>query len=111
MHTIDIPIDIHESATEVVVVMPLGGVVKDSVKVILEDHDEMIIRGERVAPAFKPTLVPQKEQCYRGQFQRSVKLPKGIYRYQIQSELTPDNILIITLPKVIEVETIPVTIK
>ena len=48
---VEIPTDIRESPQEIVVIMPLGGVKKSSLKVVLQGQN-LIIQGRREAPKF-----------------------------------------------------------
>ena len=61
---VTIPIDIYDATTEMVVIFPLGGVLKDSITI---DCDEGVLHvtGRREKPILKTTLIPTKEQCFR----------------------------------------------
>lgn len=107
---IEIPVDIYDSATEFVVVMPLGGVEKSSVQLTLE-QTQLTISGFRKKPTLKEILLPVAEECYRGSFTKNVELPANSYFNKIHSELTPDNILLVIVPKVIIPEKIMVHIQ
>lgn len=107
---IDIPVDIYDSATEFVVVMPLGGVEKSSVHLSLE-QTKLTISGTRKKPPIKETLLSITEECYRGTFTKQIDLPANSYFNNIHSELTTDNILFVIVPKVIIPEKIVVHIQ
>ncbi len=96
---IDIPIDVYNSPTEFVLVMPLGWVDKASISLRLENNF-LTIAWRRVSPSFKETLIPKIQWCFWWPFTKRVELPTNSYFNNIQSELTPENILIITVPKV-----------
>ena len=64
MSDVRVPIDIYESAMELVIIMPLGGVVKKSVDLSLQGQT-LLIRGERVKPKLKSSLVAYQERCFR----------------------------------------------
>jgi len=93
-----IPYDIYESENEIVVIMPLWGVKKESIDVSLEKNILHIV-WKRIKPELKDNLVAQKEDCYRGDFQAQIQLPLTIYFDKIKVSLTQENILLITVPK------------
>jgi len=94
----NIPYDIYESDQEIVVVVPLWGVKPESIDVYLEKN-VLKINGTRTKPALKENLVPQKEDCYWGDFTAEIQLPLTVYFDQIQPQLTKENILLVTVPK------------
>lgn len=96
--TTKIPYDVYESESEIVIIMPLWGVKKDSIQVSLEKNI-LNISWKRIKPELKDNLVPQKEDCYWWEFQTQVQLPLTIYFDKIKAKLTPENILLITVPK------------
>lgn len=59
-----IPYDIYESPQEIVIMLPLGGVKKESLKLNIKDY-RLVITGERIKPKLKEHLIPLKEECYR----------------------------------------------
>jgi HSP20 family molecular chaperone IbpA len=59
-----IPYDMYESPQEVIIVLPLGGVKKDSLEVKIEEY-RILIRGEREKPTIKESFLPIQEECYR----------------------------------------------
>ena len=93
-----IPYDIYESENEIVVIVPLGWVNKESIDVKLEKNF-LTISGKRVKPQLKDDLVPQKEDCYWGEFTAKIQLPLTVYFDKIKAILNKENILIITIPK------------
>ncbi len=94
-----IPKDIYVSDDEMVVVVPLWGVKKDSLDIVLED-DKLIISGYRQKPVLKDNLVLSLEECYWWDFSLQIDLPSDVYYDKIYSKLTPENILIIIIPKI-----------
>lgn len=105
--SIDIPVDVHESLHELIVIVPLGGVEKSSVHITLQES-KLLISGVRVRPDLKEWVAQTLDECYRGNFQREVRLPSNIYYDKIQSTLTRENILIVTVPKILIPETVDV---
>ena len=63
MNTPTIPYDMYESPQEVIIVLPLGGVKKESVEVKIEDY-RILIKGERNRPKLKENCLPIQEECY-----------------------------------------------
>lgn len=90
--------DIYESPREIVIVVPLGGVDKKSVELFFDDF-QLMLKWVRVKPQLKEDLIIQQDECYRGEFTQTVQLPPYVYFDRIHSEISADNILIITVPK------------
>lgn len=107
-----IPYDVYESDLEIVVILPLGGVNKESISVSL-DKNILLVSGVRKRPELKDDLVAQKQDCYWWEFTAEIQLPLTVYFDKIKPVLTKENILIVTIPKYklpenlkLEVETI-----
>ncbi|MDR2416232.1 MAG: Hsp20 family protein [Candidatus Peribacteria bacterium] len=64
MSTPTIPYDMYESPQEVVIILPLGGVKKESVEVKIEDY-RILVGGTRQQPQVKESCIPIQEECYR----------------------------------------------
>lgn len=95
-----IPYDIYESETEIVIIMPLGWVNKESITVKLE-KTSLKIEWKRIKPELKDDLVNKKADCYWWDFQADIELPLTIYFEKIKVNLSTENILLITVPKYI----------
>lgn len=108
--TLHIPYDIYESPQEVVIVLPLGGVQKDSIKLSIKNY-RLIISGKRTKPTVKDSLLPLKEECYRWNIEQVIDLPPQVYFDKIHSKLTPDNTLHIVVPKALIPEKIEVEVE
>ncbi|MFA7298105.1 MAG: Hsp20/alpha crystallin family protein [Candidatus Absconditabacterales bacterium] len=93
-----IPYDIYESPQEIVILLPLGGVKKETLKLSIKDY-RLVIFGERIKPKIKDHLIPLKEECYRGPIDQIIDLPPQVYFDKIHSKLTPDNTLQVIVPK------------
>lgn len=93
-----IPYDIYESPQEIVILLPLWGVKKDTLKLSIKEY-RLVISGERIKPKTKDNLIPLKEECYRGPINQIIDLPPQVYFDKIHSKLTPDNTLQIIVPK------------
>ncbi len=98
MSVISIPTDIYESPREIVVLIPLWWVDKQSIELFCEDY-KLQIKWIRAKPTLKEDFVLQQDECYWGEFQQEVQLPPYVYFEHIHSLVTIDNILIVTIPK------------
>lgn len=106
----DIPYDMYESSQEIVIIMPLWGVKKESLKLKIEDY-KLLIQWERTLASFKENLLPIKEECYWWQILQRIDLPAQIYFDKIHSKLSPENILQIIIPKALIPEKINLEIE
>ena len=102
-----IPYDMYESSQELLIIMPLGGVKKESLSLKIEDY-KLLIEGERSNPEVKENLVSIREECYWGKLHQIIDLPAQIYFEKIHSKLTPENTLQIIIPKALVPEKIVV---
>lgn len=107
---VDIPVDLYDSPTEFVVVMPLWWVDKQSVSLTLSETT-LTIKATRTPPKLKDALAPKQQKCFWGSFVKHVTLPANSYFNNIHSTLTPENILIVTVPKVFIPEELTVDIQ
>ncbi len=105
-----IPYDIYESPQEIVIILPLGGVKKESLQLSIKDY-RLVITGERSKPKVKDHFIPLKEECYRGPIDQVIDLPPQVYFDKIHSKLTPDNILQIIIPKALVPEKISLEVE
>ena len=105
-----IPYDIYESSQEIVIIMPLWGVRKETIRLTIEDY-KLILEGERILTPLKENLLPVKEECYRGKIRQIIDLPAQIYFDRIHSKLSPENILWIIIPKALVPEKITLQIE
>ena len=95
-----IPYDMYESSQEIVIIMPLWWVKKETLNIKIEDY-KLFIEWERIFTELKDNLVPVKEECYRWEILQRIDLPPQIYFDKIHSKLTAENILQIVIPKAI----------
>ena len=105
-----IPYDRYESSQALLIIMPLGGVKKESLSLKIEDY-KLLIEGERSNPEVKENLVSIREECYWGKLHQIIDLPAQIYFEKIHSKLTPENTLQIIIPKALVPEKIVVEIE
>ena len=105
-----IPYDMYESSQELLIIIPLGGVKKESLSLKIEDY-KLLIEGERSNPEVKENLVSIREECYWGKLHQIIDLPAQIYFEKIHSKLTPENTLQIIIPKALIPEKILVEIE
>jgi len=107
---VTVPMDIYDSPQEMVLILPLGGVEKSSVSLQLL-WNRLVISGKRVQPSLKESLTPMQEHCFWWDFSSDVDLPANAAVDRIWSELSPENILHIVVPKIITPESIVVNIQ
>ncbi len=105
-----IPYDIYESPQEIVILLPLWWVKKESLKLDIKDY-RLVITGERIKPKVKDHLIPLKEECYRWPINQIIDLPPQVYFDKIHSKLTPDNTLQIIVPKALIPEKIKLEVE
>lgn len=108
--TLNIPYDIYESPQEVVIILPLWWVKKESINLSIKNY-RLIISWERIKPEIKENLIPLKEECYRWDVKQEIDLPPQVYFDKIHSKLTPDNTLQIVVPKALVPEKIEVEVE
>lgn len=94
----NIPYDMYESPQEVIIIIPLGWVKKESVEVKIENY-RILVRGFRLAPQLKESCIPIQEECYRWPIELEIEIPPQVYFDRIHSKLTLDNTLHIIVPK------------
>lgn len=94
----NIPYDMYESPQEIVIIMPLWGVRKESLHIKIEDY-RILIQWERVNLGLKSSLVAVQEECYWGKIEQRIEIPAQVYFDRIHSKLTSENILQIIIPK------------
>lgn len=99
-NNVEIPMDVYESKEEILVMMPLWGVDKSSIEVILE-NTSIKVKWKRNQPKIKDNMVIAKQECYWWDFGKTINLPQNVYFEKIHTKLTSDNILLIVVPKVI----------
>ncbi len=105
-----IPYDIYESPQEIVIMLPLGGVKKESLKLAIKEY-RLVITWERIKPKLKEHLIPLKEECYRWSIDLIIDLPPQVYFDKIHSKLTPENTLQVIVPKALIPEKISLEVE
>jgi HSP20 family molecular chaperone IbpA len=105
-----VPYDMYESEQEIVIIMPLWWVKKESLNLKIEDY-KLLIQWERELLNLKDSLIPIKEECYWWKLEQRIDLPPQIYFDKIHSKLTPENILQIIIPKALVPEKIVLEIE
>jgi len=107
---VSIPTDIYESPKELVLIVPLWGVQKESVSLRIEDY-KLFLRACRVPVRLREDFIPVKEECFWGDIEQSYELPNHIIFDKIHSTLSKENILTIILPKYSIPESIEVKVE
>ena len=105
-----VPYDIYESPQEIVILLPLWWVKKESLKLAIKDY-RLVITWERIKPKVKDNFIPLKEECYRWLIDQVIDLPPQVYFDKIHSKLTPDNTLQIIVPKALVPEKITLEVE
>jgi HSP20 family protein len=90
------PVDLLETARQVLVVVALPGVDLERVEAAIEGGD-LILAGRRVLPKEFSTAVIHRLELPQGQFERRVRLPGG--QYQNIRRSAANGCLLITLDK------------
>lgn len=93
-----IPYDMYDSSQEIVILLPLWWVKKETLKIHIENY-RLHIQWERILPLLKDNLIPAREECYWWEINQIIDLPPQVYFDKIHSSLSPENILIIIVPK------------
>lgn len=106
----NIPYDIYESPQEIVILMPLWWVEKDSIKLNIKDY-RLVITWKRSKSQVKDNLIPIKEECYRWDIDQVIDLPPQVYFDKIHSKLTSNNTLEIIVPKALVPEKIKLEVE
>lgn len=105
-----IPYDIYESPQELVILLPLWWVKKESISLAIKDY-RLVISWERIKPKVKDNLIALKEDCYWWAIAQTIDLPPQVYFDKIHSKLTPDNTLQIIVPKALVPEKIALEVE
>jgi HSP20 family protein len=90
------PVDILETAHDVLVFMALPGVEPERVEAAIDDTD-LVVAGSRVLPAALRTAVIHRLELPQGRFERRVRLPAG--RYDSVRHGMANGCLLVTLEK------------
>jgi HSP20 family protein len=108
-----LPVDILENETEILVITPLAGVDLDKAEIVI-NNDVLTIRGKRIADEKIFTYHRKDDyylqECFWGDFSRSVILPPNIVADGIEAT-QKDYILYVRIPKRINVRMKVVKIK
>ncbi len=107
---IEIPMDVFESTQELVIIIPLGWVRRESISIFLE-RTTLSISWNREMPKVKESLQTIQQECFWWYFEKKIDLPTNVYFDKIQTELTKENILIVTVPKIIIPEKVKLEVR
>ncbi len=95
---IAIPYDIYESQHEIIFIIPLGWVQKESIELKIIDYI-LHITGERTYGVLREDCTPIQQDCYRWPINITIDLPMNITYKKMHSILSKENILTIVIPK------------
>lgn len=90
------PVDVLETANEVLILAALPGVDPEKVEAVIEDGT-LALRGVRVLPRELETAVIHRMELPQGCFERRVPLPAG--RYDAVRRLAANGCLLVSLHK------------
>jgi len=107
---IQIPRDAYQSENELLIIIPLWWVAKDSIKIKISENTLHIFWYRKNIKIWENFGVLEKN-CYRWDIQTNIDLPDGLYFENIKSTLSPENILTIIIPKIIEPDDIYINIE
>jgi HSP20 family molecular chaperone IbpA len=91
------PVDVLETADQVLILAALPGVDPEAVQAAIEDG-VLVIAGERVLPDELATAIIHRLELPQGRFERRVPLPAG--RYDGVRRLSANGCLLVSLHKV-----------
>lgn len=94
------PVDIYESDEEITVYCDVAGVMKDSLELLVEEH-QLHISGRRQLPRTLAVVRIHQLEIELGAFARMVALPVAIDVEQVSSSCL-DGILVVSLKKRVE---------
>jgi len=95
-------IDVFQTDKALIIQSPIAGVEKDDLDIYLED-DILIIRGERKREDIEEEIKDKDfftQECYWGQFSRSLRLPLDNLDTDNISASMKNGILTIVIPKI-----------
>lgn len=105
-----IPYDMYESEQEIVLIIPFGGVKKESIVMKIQ-YETITISGIREKPKLRKGFETLQEQCFRWNIELMIDLPANANYKEMHSSLSKDNILTLIIPKNIIPDHIPVQIE
>lgn len=88
------PVDVLETADELVITAALPGVHADEVEIVMHD-DSIAILGVRRLPAFLHRARVLRMELPHGRFERKIAMPPG--RYEVTRRAFTDGLLVIGL--------------
>jgi HSP20 family molecular chaperone IbpA len=90
------PVDLLETANEVLILAALPGVDPEAVQTVIEDGT-LVLSGSRVPPRELETAVIHRLELPQGCFERRVPLPAG--RYDSVRRMVSNGCLVVSLRK------------
>lgn len=102
-------LDIYQTPTHIVIVAPIAGVKMDDIDVSITE-DVLTVKGKRYLEFDIPDEDYFTQECFWGDFSRSIVLPTSVDATKIAASFK-DAVLKITIPKAERVKTKIVRIK
>lgn len=110
MTMITIPYDIYESQYEIIIILPLWWVKKESIELRITEY-VLYISGIRSYGQLREDCIPVRQDCFRWDIKLTIDLPANITYKNMHSTLSKENILTIIIPKNVVPDNINVQIE
>ncbi|OGH62153.1 MAG: hypothetical protein A2848_00280 [Candidatus Magasanikbacteria bacterium RIFCSPHIGHO2_01_FULL_50_8] len=104
----ELPVDVAETPDTLIVVAPIPGVDPDKIEIHL-DGDVLTIRGSRTRELVKTAEHFYSEECFWGDFSRSVILPVEVKADEAEARFK-NGMLTLTIPKQTKSHHIPIVV-
>lgn len=105
-----IPYDVYESNYEIVIILPLWWVQKESISLTIL-HETIFIKWKRLSPSIREDIIPIQKICFWWDIEVAIDLPPSSNYKNMTSNLSKENILTIIIPKNIIPERINLNIE
>lgn len=102
-------LDVYQTPTHIVIVAPIAGVKMDDIKVSITE-DVLTIKGSRDLEFTVPDEDYYTQECFWGDFSRSLVLPSAVDTTKIEASFK-NAVLKITIPKTEKTKTKVIRIK
>lgn len=104
----ELPVDIAETADMLVILAPVAGADPDNISIHL-DGDVLTIRGTRERLLERTAEHFFSEECFWGNFSRSIILPVEVKTEEAQAQFK-NGLLTLTIPKQVKSHHIPIVV-
>lgn len=104
----ELPVDIAETSDLLIIMAPIAGVDPEHISIHL-DGDVLTIRGTRTRELERTAEHFFSEECFWGNFSRSIILPVDVKTDEAQAQFK-NGMLTLTIPKQIKMHHIPIVV-